>query len=922
MADPSEVTLLRNASPTVPPKLRDQIAERPVPRRVRKPNGAPPPEPAQPTGGVDPEDRLRHITAVVMLLSAVLLFLALVSYTAEDQANADIGVRDLIGLMTNDPVVAARADTTMNWLGLMGAFVADFLINGTVGFMALALPFLLVWWGIAVYRGVGYAQQTRMSVYAALIMTLVASVFGTVQLITWLPQPSHEWSGAIGAFFATLLAGLLGTAGAMIILLAALGFAAVFAFDLDIRHMAQQTWGFLRGARRRLAEFNARVAGLEETTPADGGTLAAGVPEPRSAAADNEPARMTRRMRAPDGDGGQQRFSEPRIRRPEAPPLPMFDVAASQISQVQPPLPGDVRAREAQILPPQESQQTAKAASGTETPAPIAIGPRSPAPAPGDVNITHESPQLEPTRTARLTLQVQDGETEHDQETGDDGSLIERLRNEQIKYVPPSIDLLVPQAETPDVRDEELKENGRVLQDKLATFNIQIENLTVTPGPVVTLFEFVPARGIKIAQIESLADDIALALKARGIRIIAPIPGKGTVGVEIPNHKPAMVRIRSVLNTARFRESNFRLPIALGKTTVGEVFCDDLTKMPHLLIAGATGSGKSVGVNAILASLVYRMHPSELKFVIIDPKKIEMTQYRALKDHFLARCPDIDEEIITQPQNAVLALKALELEMDRRYDILAKVGQRNIFDYNQKVAEGRFHDHGDFHHAKLPYIVLVLDELADLMMTAQREVEEPIARLAQLARAIGIHLVVATQRPSVDVITGVIKANFPARIAYQVASKIDSRTILDMNGAEYLLGNGDMLYLPGGAPKPLRLQNAFISTEEVEEICEHIGRQKGYSQPYWLPSVVEKAERSGTSGAGGDRDELFEEAARLVVMHQQGSVSLVQRRLKVGYSRAARIVDELEMAGIVGPFDGSKARAVLIESEADLEAFL
>jgi S-DNA-T family DNA segregation ATPase FtsK/SpoIIIE len=507
-------------------------------------------------------------------------------------------------------------------------------------------------------------------------------------------------------------------------------------------------------------------------------------------------------------------------------------------------------------------------------------------------------------------------------ETEDDGELIDNLVDEEIKYIPPSIDLLVPQSEQADVLDEELEENARILQQKLVTFNIQIEDLTVTPGPVVTLYEFVPAAGIKISQIESLADDIALALKARGIRIIAPIPGKGTVGVEIPNHKPAMVRIRSVINTQKFREADLRLPLALGKTTIGEVYCDDLTKMPHLLIAGATGSGKSVGINSILTSLLYKMHPGDLKFVIIDPKKIELTQYRSLKDHFLARCPDIDEDIVTQPQNAVIALKSLELEMDRRYDVLARAKQRNIFDYNKKVEDGAYVNDKEYHHIKLPYIVLILDELADLMITASKEIEEPIARLAQLARAIGIHMIVATQRPSVDVITGMIKANFPARIAYQVATKIDSRTILDMNGAEQLLGNGDMLFLPGGMPKPIRLQNAFVSTDEVEAICEHIGRQHGYTRPYELPSVVEKNKKSGGGSVSNERDELFDEAARLIVRHQQGSVSLLQRRLKVGYSRAARIVDELEMAGIVGPFDGSKARAVLLESEAELEAYL
>ncbi|HEY4613758.1 MAG TPA: FtsK/SpoIIIE domain-containing protein, partial [Bacteroidota bacterium] len=358
-----------------------------------------------------------------------------------------------------------------------------------------------------------------------------------------------------------------------------------------------------------------------------------------------------------------------------------------------------------------------------------------------------------------------------------------------------------------------------------------------------------------------------------------------------------------------------------GKTISGEVFIDDLSKMPHLLIAGATGSGKSVGINTILTSLIYRLHPSDVKFVVIDPKKIELSLFSKLRKHYLAVSPDIDEEIVTSSNNAVLMLKSVEYEMEKRYDLLASAGVRGIADYNERLRDGRLHDTEAVKHRKLPYLVVVIDELADLMMTAAREVEEPIARLAQLARAVGIHLVLATQRPSVDVITGVIKANFPARVAYQVASKIDSRTILDMNGAEQLLGNGDMLYLPPGSPKPIRIQNAFISTDEVERITNHIAKQQGYSQPAQLPSVFEKKKASAMSG-GDERDELFDEAARIVVRHQQGSVSLLQRRLKIGYSRAARLVDELEATGIVGPFDGSKAREVLVDSEAGLEALL
>ena len=503
-----------------------------------------------------------------------------------------------------------------------------------------------------------------------------------------------------------------------------------------------------------------------------------------------------------------------------------------------------------------------------------------------------------------------------ERETSQDNQL-----DEEIDYVFPSVELLDSHRGGEEVNEEELKLNAELLRAKLADFSVEIENISVTPGPVVTLYELIPAAGVKISRIENLQDDIALALKAKGIRIIAPMPGKGTVGVEIPNHNPSLVTIRSVINSSKFRDAKAALPLALGKTISGDVYVDDLAKMPHLLIAGATGSGKSVGINTIITSILYRLHPSDVKFVIIDPKKIELTLYRKLRKHYLAVSPDIDEEIATEPNNAVLLLKSVEREMEGRYDRLASAGVRNIADYNERLQAGRLHDTEEVKHKKMPYLIVIVDELADLMITAAREVEEPIARLAQLARAVGIHLVLATQRPSVDVITGVIKANFPARLAYQVSSKIDSRTILDMNGADQLLGNGDMLYLPSGSPKPHRIQNAFISTDEVERITNHIGKQKGYSNPFKLPSALEKKKGNG-SLVNGDRDELFEEAARVIVRHQQGSVSLLQRRLKVGYSRAARLVDELEAAGIVGSFDGSKAREVLIESEAQLEAVL
>ncbi len=493
---------------------------------------------------------------------------------------------------------------------------------------------------------------------------------------------------------------------------------------------------------------------------------------------------------------------------------------------------------------------------------------------------------------------------------------------EKINYTSPSLELLEPiPQEDFKVAEEELKKNAELLKEKLKLFDIEIEKIDVTPGPVVTLYEIVPSPGVKISKIVGLEHDIALALAARGIRIIAPIPGKSAIGVEIPNAEASLVNARSVLS--HISESKAELPMAYGKTINGDVYIADLSKMPHLLIAGSTGSGKSVGINMIIASLLYSKRPSEVKLIMIDPKKIELSFYNKLRRHYLAVSPDLDEEIITNPQNAVLLLKSVEYEMEKRYDKLAKAGVRNIVDYNVKVSDPKKcpKDTDEIKHHPIPYLVVIIDELADLMITAGKEVEEPIARLAQLARAVGIHLVLATQRPSVNVITGVIKANFSARVAYQVATKIDSRTILDMNGAEQLLGKGDMLFLPSGSPKPIRIQNAFISTEEVEKITDYIFSQHGYSKPYFLPSLYDK-KKGSTGGSLSDLDPMFEDAARVVVRHQQGSTSLLQRRLKLGYSRAARIIDQLEEAGIVGPSDGSKARSVIVESEEQLETIL
>jgi len=531
----------------------------------------------------------------------------------------------------------------------------------------------------------------------------------------------------------------------------------------------------------------------------------------------------------------------------------------------------------------------------------------------------------EKTESDQLSFEIEESPEEEE-------LLTEEQINEKVKefgeYDPtldlgdyhfPSIDLLnqydqgVKQTVDPAI----LEENKNNIVNTLKNYKIEIDSIKATIGPTITLYEIVPAPGVRISKIKNLEDDIALSLAALGIRIIAPIPGKGTIGIEVPNPNPDIVSMHTAISSKAFQNAKMELPLALGKTITNETFTIDLAKMPHLLMAGATGQGKSVGLNAILVSLLYRKHPSELKLVLVDPKKVELTLFNKLYRHFLAKLPDEEEPIITDTQKVVNTVNSLCIEMDDRYELLKNAHCRNIKEYNAKFKQRKLNPEKG--HRFLPYIVLVIDEFADLIMTAGKEIETPIARLAQLARAIGIHLIVATQRPSVNIITGTIKANFPARIAFRVTSKIDSRTILDAGGADQLIGRGDMLLSTGN--DLIRIQCAFVDTPEVEDICEFIGEQRGYPDAYHLPEYVDP------NGEGGgmadidmdDRDDKFEEAARIIVLHQQGSASLLQRKLKLGYNRAGRIVDQLEAAGIIGPFEGSKARQVLIPDEISLE---
>ncbi len=467
------------------------------------------------------------------------------------------------------------------------------------------------------------------------------------------------------------------------------------------------------------------------------------------------------------------------------------------------------------------------------------------------------------------------------------------------------------------INQEELEENKEKIIDTLRNYKIGIEKIKATIGPTVTLYEIIPEAGVRISKIKSLEDDIALSLSALGIRIIAPIPGKGTIGIEVPNKNRKMVSMKSLISSKKYQDAEMELPLALGKTISNETLVVDLTKMPHLLVAGATGQGKSVGINAIITSILYKKHPAEVKFILVDPKKVELTLFNKIERHYLAKLPDSEESIITDTKKVVKTLKSLCIEMEKRYELLKDGMCRNIKEYNLKFKKRKLNPNDG--HKFLPYLVLVVDEFADIIMTAGKEVENPIGRLAQLARAVGIHLIIATQRPSVNVITGLIKANFPARIAFKVTAKVDSRTILDSGGADQLIGNGDMLFTQGN--DLIRLQCGFIDTDEIEKITDIIGSQRGYSEAYLLPECEEDSISSLEDNVE-DRDPLFKDAAEIVVIAQQGSASLLQRKMKLGYNRAGRIIDQLEAAGIVGPFEGSKARDVLVKDLVDLKDLL
>jgi len=919
-------------------------------------------------------DKHYKLIAVLLAIFAILLLLALISYTPDDESNINIKFSDLFKLFGNDEIISAKASTTQNWLGLTGAYIANFLYNGTFGYAIILLPVLVIAWSERLFTGGEiYKKLIQYTIIYFVIGTSFASLIGSLQHFQLLESIPKEWSGNIGKYLSNVTVSFIGTIGATslygLITLVALYYGTDINFNKyfsDFFKILVNIGGFLWKYLKKLFSIlteksyesvekvketvkeqfaeemksksekedyptitrdDEHVEEIVETSNEDSLRKFRNKPTIQINLKDTEPIEIQGESPNPFnklGLGDSSTQIKPKISEIPMPANETYtenevhQESTNEKAEQKAEIPYEEHNLSETIVPTEAEKvytsiddddydwkktNVADEVSNDDYEEPVKPYEK-PTPAPN-----HDK------RPVNVNLSFFEDDTE------ELGELISTsIHDEEINYHPPGIDLLNNTVIVSTVSEDELRMNAKILQEKLETFKIYIENLTVTPGPVVTQYEFVPAPGIKISKIESYADDLAMALKAKGIRIIAPIPGKGTVGVEIPNSNPSMVTFYDTFQNSRFQNTNFALPLVLGKTISGEVFIVDLAKMPHLLIAGSTGSGKSVGINTIISSLLYKKHPSELKFVMIDPKKVELQQYTRLKKHFLAMSPDIQDLIITKPEDAVNVLKSTVLEMEIRYDILASVGQKNIIDYNQKIRENKIKSTNEIKHRPMPYIVVIIDELADLMLTASKEIEEPITRLAQMARAVGIHLVLATQRPSVDVITGLIKANFPARIAYLVTSRIDSRTILDMQGAEKLLGMGDMLCLQPGKSQPIRVQNSFITTDEVENLCDFISNQKGYSSPYMLPSIIEKTEKKVIDPS--DRDPLFEEAARLIVRHQQGSVSLIQRRLKVGYARAGRIVDELEAAGVVGPFDGSKARQVLIESESDLEAIL
>lgn len=813
-------------------------------------------------GKIVRDERSHKILGAFMLLMAFFIFVALTSYLFTWQQDQDeVRYRGWNILMPNKLKIT-------NTLGSFGAFISHNLVwegFGVASFLFCNLFFVI---GINLLFGRKVFSLLKHVIYLIIGLILFSIGFAFV-----MRGSDFQWGGELGNVMNDWLNAFIGYFGTAMLLIVSLGSYLIWRFNPVIN-------------TPKLPAFHKKSKQAEADLP----------PQPEEGMTDNEAdaASLTLKkkpgngLKVPDSEGtllslqDEEDDPDPGFTLVEKPLLPTPHVTPLSLSPESranhTPLPSsrpDIR---------QEEEILGGLALEIKPTVPELIPEDDPLPVTAIVNLPPYDPVLD-------------------------------LRD----YKYPSLDLLEMYPGEKIVMDPtELEANKNQILKTLENYDIAIQKIFATVGPTVTLYEIVPAAGVRISRIKNLEDDIALSLSALGIRIIAPIPGKGTIGIEVPNVKKSMVGMRGLLSSEKFQNNTFALPIALGKKIDNEHFIVDLATMPHLLMAGATGQGKSVGINALIVSLLYKKHPSQLKFVLVDPKKVELSLYKTIEKHFLAKLPGEEDAIITDTKKVINTLNALCIEMDTRYDLLKEASCRNIREYNEKFVARKLNPEKG--HQFLPFIVLVIDEFADLIMTAGKEIEMPIARLAQLARAVGIHLIIATQRPSVNIITGTIKANFPARVAFKVSSKIDSRTILDTGGAEQLIGRGDMLVSYNG--EVTRLQCVFVDTPEVERVVESIGKQRGYPQAFLLPEYIDEKDLESRDFDLLNRDPLFEDAARLIVQTQMGSTSLIQRRMKLGYNRAGRLMDQLEAAGIVGPSQGSKVREVLYKTEMELEEYL
>lgn len=809
------------------------------------------------------KDRKLHLAVGwFLLLLSFFLAVSFVSYLQTGKADQSV----VESISANG--ISASGSEVRNWFGLAGALTAHLFIFKWFGIAALLIPPIIFIVGFRINWFKTLLPLGRSFAFTFFYLLWTSTLLGYFQLDAEGASEMSFLSGGIGFELAFLLESLMGWAT---VLFLAFLFLVFNMYLFDVTHLA-----FVQDI---IANVKAKFGGIKLLGKKD--------KQENSEEKDDELALLLAKVKqeVEEEDGGQP--TEPESE--EGSKEEEWEIVETK-RQSEPEQEDELELELETSIPEEKLEE--------DTP-------------------TQEEKEPQPIAEVIDGMEVQ--KAEFVEKHVDEQSVNYDPTLDLPRYKFPTADLLIDYpSKDVQVTKDELEQNKNKIVETLINFKIGIQSIKATIGPTVTLYEIVPKAGVKISKIKNLEDDIALSLAALGIRIIAPIPGRGTIGIEVPNKNREMVDVKSVITTEKFMHSDHALPIVLGKTISNEVFVTDLAKMPHLLMAGATGQGKSVGLNMILTSLLYKKHPSQLKFVLVDPKKVELTNFNIIEKHFLAKLPDAEEAIITDTSKVVNTLNSLCIEMDTRYDLLKNAGCRNLKEYNRKFENRKLNPNKG--HRYLPYIVLVIDELADLMMTAGKEVEAPIARLAQLARAIGIHLIVATQRPSVNVITGIIKANFPARLSFRVTSKVDSRTILDAGGADQLIGMGDMLLSLGS--DMIRLQCAFVDTPEIDRICEFIGEQRGYDDAYLLPEYVGE-ESSGIGEVDlNDRDALFADAARVIVMHQQGSTSLIQRKMKLGYNRAGRIIDQLEAAGIVGPFEGSKAREVLISDEYALEQLL